>query len=275
MLHPQKLLKSISSVSSVEGRYVSDVLMQCFVWSSVNSHPFLQRCYSTRLLSTNNVNSRSVLCNRTYLGSLRRNRCTKLGLLQYARTSQCCRFYSDDKDDEVKPVVKVFFFRLPTLQWIRDSFYMFFMRNWVDSSFCKGDFVVGAKQALSFLTRLAVLKDFEAMKDVATDKVVKRMKDIIYSLPEADLQSAEILVNDITLATANFSSISKLEEPGAYQVEMKVTCVALKTFKSQPLCVVIDARFRRCYHKELDADTDWYIEDIIAIQIRDLEDCSV
>lgn len=153
------------------------------------------------------------------------------------------------------------------IDWVKNLWYMFIVQGWLDSSFNRQDFLFGAKQAVCHLTRLAVLKDFDSMKSVASTDVIHRMKEIVSALSLEQLQSIEILPENINLAKFSVSSVRHQEE-GSFAVSIDVFCLAIRMFQSQPLLIQTIIRFCRDY--EYENQSDWRIASIQEFNIKEL-----
>lgn len=189
-----------------------------------------------------------------------------------SRGRASARAYStDNREDNEQPrtEIKGVVVHLPhPIEWIKNIFYLVIVQGWLDSSFNRQDFLYGARQAVCHLTRLAVMKDFDAMKSVASIEVVERMKEIVSSLSVEQIQSIEILPDDINLAKFTVASV-RYQGEGCIVVCIDVFCVAVRMFGPRPLLIQTIIRFSRDYAYEKQSD-DWRIVSIQEFNIKDL-----
>lgn len=185
--------------------------------------------------------------------------------------NRAVRMYSTNNRDggnEPRTEMKGVVVHIPhPIDWLKNLWYMFIVQGWLDSSFNRQDFLYGAKQAVCHLTRLAVLKDFDGMKSVASTDVVHKMKEIVSTLSLEQLQSIEILPENINLAKFSVSSVSHRDK-GSFAVSIDVFCLAIRMFQSQPLLIQTIIRFCRDYEHE--TQSDWRIDSIQEFNIKEL-----
>jgi hypothetical protein len=131
------------------------------------------------------------------------------------------------------------------LKWLKNKWFSYCIRSWIDESFSLDAFLDGAKQALSFFTRLIVTNDYDTLKSIATQEVVNSVKQLVSPWTVEEQQSIEMLVEDIVLATANVTSLSKHSD--TYEVMVDVLCFAVKRYKSKPLLIqmTVSSSFRK------------------------------
>jgi hypothetical protein len=192
-----------------------------------------------------------------------------------SRPSVGIRWYSSDPDDKEKSKdpnanteLKGVVVHVPSpLMWLKNKWYTYCIRTAIDSSFNLDEFVFGAKQALSFLTRLIVQKDYDMLKSVATQEAVDTVMQLVMPWSAEQQQSIEVLVDDITLAAASVTSLDK-RGPNAYHVNVDMLCIAVKRHKSRPMLIQMTVRFKREYSGV--TATDWMIADIREFTVREL-----
>lgn len=181
------------------------------------------------------------------------------------------RWFSDNEreknDNGEIERLRGFVFRVPNpLAWLKDKWYTYRIQSVVDSSFNLREFQTGAKQALSFLTRLMVMKDFETLKTVATEEAVEKIRQLISPWSPEQQQSIEILVDEISFASAAINSL--VIRPECYNVSVDFMCIALKRYKMRPLLIHVSVRFMREYG--MATAGDWLISDVCEFQVREM-----
>jgi len=152
------------------------------------------------------------------------------------------------------------------LSWMRNKWFSYLIRFTVDPAFSLDEFLTGAKQALSFLTRMIIQKDFEMLAAVASAEVVETVRNLVAPWTVEQQHSIEVLVEDITFINASIAAINKGKDSSNVLVD--VLCIAVKRYKSKPLLVQMTVRFQRKYDKN--TESDWFISNINEFVVREM-----
>lgn len=249
---------------------------------------FRHLCSAPRTLSFKYVNAGPVLelrpsPNYFLSSSLFARRMSSVGLGRNSRlrslltvndhhiTNPSIRSYSDDErpqnSDHSASELKGVVLHVPNpWMWLKNKWYTYYIQTWIDESFNLEEFLVGAKQALSFLTRLIVMKDYETLRNITTPEAMEAVMQLTTPMTSEQQQGIEVLVDDISLATASVSSISKISD--AYQVAVDVLCMAVKRYKTRPVLIQMTVKFKRDYSST--SVGDWCIADIHEFTVREL-----